>query len=354
MCSHGQERFRPGRALDFMSDPPAKDPVTTEEQPDAPKGQKFASETDPQPGTALQVLPDNSLALPDPLQRYMADVGRFPLLSPEEEKDLAVRYHDFGDSQAAYRMATHNLRLVVHIAMDFRRTANNLLDLIQEGNIGLLQAVRKFDPYRKVRFSAYASWWIRAYMLKYLIDHWGMVRVGTTNTRRRLLWNLKKEKLALEAKGIKPVPEILAERLGVSTKELMEVQQGMGRDFSIDEPVSEGSSSSYSDLMASPQAPADEVLAEEEFQQSLRDKLEAFGETLDERDGDIFHSRLLSDTPATLQDIGESHGISREAVRQRERKIIQRLKEYLRQELADFTGLDFLRAGTDSTDSLSK
>ncbi len=191
-------------------------------------------------------------------------------------------------------------------------------------------------------------------MLKYLIDHWSLVRVGTTNTRRRLLWNLKKERQALEAKGIKPEPEILAERLGVSTKELIEVQQGMGRDLSIDEPISEDGKSSYSDLMASPQPPADEVLAEAEFQQTLRDKLEAFGDTLDERDGDIFHSRLLSDTPATLQEIGESHGISREAVRQRERKIVRRLKEYLRQELADFTDLNFLRTDADSPDALSK
>jgi RNA polymerase sigma-32 factor len=335
-----------------MSDPAAQDPSAPDEQPDAPQGQDLAPE--PEPTTALQKLPDHSLVLPDPLQRYMADVGRFPLLTPEEEKDLATRFHEYGDSQAAYRMATHNLRLVVHIAMDFRRTAHNLLDLIQEGNIGLLQAVRKFDPYRSVRFSAYASFWIRAYMLKYLIDHWSLVRVGTTNTRRRLLWNLKKERQALEAKGIKPEPEILAERLGVSTKELIEVQQGMGRDLSIDEPLSEDGKSSYSDLMASPQPPADEVLAEEEFQQILRDKLEAFGDTLDERDGDIFHSRLLSDAPATLQEIGESHGISREAVRQRERKIVQRLKDYLRRELADFTDLNFLRPDADSPDALSK
>ena len=335
-----------------MSDPAAQDPSAPDEPPDAPQGQDLAPE--PEPTTALQKLPDRSLALPDPLQRYMADVGRFPLLSPEEEKDLAIRYREYGDSQAAYRMATHNLRLVVHIAMDFRRTAHNLLDLIQEGNIGLLQAVRKFDPYRSVRFSAYASFWIRAYMLKYLIDHWSLVRVGTTNTRRRLLWNLKKERQALEAKGIKPEPEILAERLGVSTKELIELQLGMGRDLSIDEPLSEDGKGSYSDLMASPQPPADEVLAEEQFQQTLRDKLEAFGDTLDERDADIFHCRLLSDAPATLQEIGENHGISREAVRQRERKIVQRLKDYLRHELADFTDLDFLRADADSPDALPK
>jgi RNA polymerase sigma-32 factor len=297
--------------------------------------------------TALELAPDRSLALPDPLQRYMTEIGRFPLLSPEEEKDLAIRYKEYGDSQAAYKLATHNLRLVVHIAMDFRRTAANLLDLIQEGNIGLLQAVRKFDPYRNVRLSAYASWWIRAYMLKYLIDHWSLVRVGTTNTRRKLLWNLRKEKEALEARGIKPEPGILAQRLGVSEQDVVEVDQGMSRDVSIDQPLLPDGETPYSELMAAPQVPADEALAGEEFQEALRSKLQAFGEELDERDGDIFRSRLLADEPATLQEIGGRHGISREAVRQRERKIVGRLKEYLRQELVGFTGLDFLREEAD-------
>ena len=311
------------------------------EESGRPTAPAEASEAAPETSTQLIPTPDRSLAVPDPLRAYMNEIGRFPLLSREEEKELAVRYRDYGDASAAYRLATGNLRLVVHIAMDFRRTAVSLLDLIQEGNIGLLQAVKRFDPCRNVRFSAYASWWIKAYILKYLIDHWSLVRVGTTNVRRKLLFNLKKEKDRLEQKGIRPEPKVLAERLGVSEEEVIQVEQGMTRDLSIDAPVADGSETRFSDLMASSQAPADEVLADEEFQEALRDRMEAFGGDLKERDADIFRMRLLSEQPATLQEIGEKHGISREAVRQRERKILARLKDYLREELAEFEGIEF-------------
>ena len=293
--------------------------------------------------TALAPLHDRSLAVQDPLRRYLAEIGRHALLDAGEERELAIRFRDRGDRAAAVRLATSNLRLVVHIAMGFHRTAVNLLDLIQEGNIGLLQAVQRFDPYRKVRFSAYASWWIRAYILKYLMDHWSLVRVGTTNTRRKLLFNLRKERARLEAKGIRPEPALLAKRLGVPEKEVIAVQQGMTRDVSLDAPVSAESDTAHSDLLPATGAPADEALAEEEFQSALREKMEAFGGTLDARDRDLFQSRLLADSPQTLQEIGERHGISREAMRQRERKIVDRLRAFLQEELADFRGLEFQR-----------
>jgi len=293
--------------------------------------------------TALERSRGQALVVQDPLQRYLMEIGRFPLLTAEEEHDLAVRFREYGDTSAAYRLATGNLRLVVHIAVDFRRTAASLLDLIQEGNIGLLQAVRKFDPYRSVRFSAYASWWIRAYILKYLIDHWSLVRVGTTNTRRKLLFNLRREKDALEAQGIRPEPRILAERLGVPEAEVIEVEQGMNRDVSLEAPLTEGSTVRLLDTMASAAPPADEALAAEEFQTALRERMESFGGSLEPRDHDIFRARLLAEAPATLQEIGDRHGISREAVRQREQKIIERLKAYLREKLSDFEGIEFLR-----------
>jgi len=290
--------------------------------------------------TAIDRAGDRSLAVTDPLQRYLTELGRFALLSAEEERDLAVRYRDYGDTAAAQRLATGNLRLVVHIAMDFRRTAVNLLDLIQEGNLGLLQAVQRFDPYRGVRFSAYASWWIRAYILKYLIDHWSLVRVGTTNTRRKLLYNLRREKQALEAQGIRPEPKLLAQRLGVAESEVIEVEQGMSRDLSLSAPLADGSGTTFSDLLPSLAPPIDEALAEEEFQAALRDRMEAFGASLEPRDRDIFRARLLGDPPATLQEIGDRHGISREAVRQREQRVVERLKLYLREALAGFQEIE--------------
>ncbi|MGD8375088.1 MAG: sigma-70 family RNA polymerase sigma factor [Acidobacteriota bacterium] len=301
------------------------------------------ADASPEPRFALQPAADRSLVVPDPLRRYMAEIGRFALLDAEEEYALAVRFRDEGDRAAAYRLATSNLRLVVHIAMSFRRTAMNLLDLIQEGNMGLLQAVQRFDPYRKVRFSAYAGWWIRAYILKYIIDHWSLVRVGTTNTRRKLLFNLRKEKEALEAQGIKPEPRLLAERLGVPEQEVIEVEQGMGRDLSLDAPLGPESETPLSDRMVLPAPPVDEQLADEEFQTALRESMAAFAGTLDERDREIFDRRLVTDTPETLQQIGDRQGVSREAIRQREQKIIHRLKAFLRQELADFENLEFLR-----------
>jgi RNA polymerase sigma-32 factor len=320
--SEGQDRTEPERA--------------SREEPAAP----------PAPSTALQRAGDRSLAVPDPLRRYMAEIGRFPLLEAEEEYELAVRFREQGDTAAAYRLATSNLRLVVHIAMDFRRTAVSLLDLIQEGNLGLLQAVRKFDPYRKVRFSAYASWWIRAYMLKYLIDHWSLVRVGTTNARRRLLFNLRREKEQLERQGIRPEPRLLAERLGVPEQDVIDVQQAMGRDLSLDAPLADDSDTPLSATMASPEPPVDEALAEAEFQGALREKMRAFARDLDGRDRDIFESRLIAESPQSLQEIGDRHHITREAVRLRERRIVERLKGFLRRELADFEGLEFLREGS--------
>jgi len=290
--------------------------------------------------TALDRAGERSLAVTDPLQRYLTELGRFALLTAEEERELAVRYRDYGDTTAAQRLATGNLRLVVHIAMDFRRTAVNLLDLIQEGNLGLLQAVQRFDPYRGVRFSAYASWWIRAYILKYLIDHWSLVRVGTTNTRRKLLYNLRREKQALEAEGIRPEPKLLAQRLGVAESEVIEVERGMTRDLSLSSPLADGSDTTFSDVLPSLAPPVDEVLAEEQFQTALRDRMEAFGVSLEPRDRDIFRARLLGDPPATLQEIGDRHGISREAVRQREQRLVERLKDYLREALADFREIE--------------
>src|SRR5262245_16528972 len=168
----------------------------------------------------------------------MAEVRRYPRLTREEERELAERFRATGDREAAQRLATANLRLVVRIAMDYRRAYLNFLDLIQEGNIGLLHAIKKYDPYRGVPFSAYAGYWIRAYLLKYLLDHWSLVRVGTTNVRRKLFYNLKREQERLRALGIEPGPKLLAANLGADEADVIEVGRALtGRDVSIDQPV---------------------------------------------------------------------------------------------------------------------
>jgi RNA polymerase sigma-32 factor len=284
----------------------------------------------------LPTDPGTSLVPSDPLYRYLSEIRRFPRVTPEEEHDLAMRWHRDRDRNAAYRLATANLRLVVHIAMDFRRTALNLMDLIQEGNIGLMQAVQRFDPFRRVHFSAYASWWIRAYILKYIIDHWSLVRVGTTNTRKKLFFNLRRERARLEARGIRPETRLLAERLGASEEDVVAVQQALeGRDVSLASPLSADSDSSLQDLLPAPQPLPEQQVADEEYREVLRHKFEEFATTLEGKEEAIFRRRLVADEPETLQEIGDSFGVTREAIRQIEKKVIDKLKLYLERELAD-------------------
>ena len=288
------------------------------------------------PSEVLPAGPGTSLVPADPLYRYLADIRRFPRVTPEEERDLAERWYRDHDRSAAYRLATANLRLVIHIAMDFRRTALNLLDLIQEGNIGLMQAVQRFDPFRNVRFSAYASWWIRAYILKYIIDHWSLVRVGTTNARKKLFFNLRRERARLEAQGIRPEPRLLAKRLGTTEEDVIQVQQALERrDLSLATPLRSDSDTSMQDLLPAPQPLPEEQVADEEYREMLRRKFENFAATLEGKEEATFRRRLIAESPETLQEIGDSYGVSREAIRQIESKVIGKLKKYLERELAD-------------------
>src|SRR5918992_1518278 len=177
----------------------------------------------------------------EPLQRYLAEIRRFALLSREEEHRLAVQYKEYGDVEAAYKLVTANLRLVVMIAREYQKAFKNLLDLIQEGNMGLMEAVKNFDPYRGVRFPSYAVWWIRAYIIRYIMSDWRMVKIGTTQAQRKLFFNLQKEKEKLEAEGITPGPKLLAQRLNVKENEVIEMEQRLGsRDLSVDVPIGEG------------------------------------------------------------------------------------------------------------------
>src|ERR671930_427366 len=183
-----------------------------------------------------EIAPNGRALVPfDPLQRYLAEIRRFPLLSREEEHRLAVQYKEYGDLEAAYKLVTGNLRLVVMIAREYQKAFKNLLDLIQEGNMGLMEAVKNFDPYRGVRFPFYAVWWIRAYMIRYIMNDWRMVKIGTTQAQRKLFFNLQKEKEKLEAEGITPGPKLLAQRLNVKEDEVVEMEQRLAsRDLSID------------------------------------------------------------------------------------------------------------------------
>jgi len=302
---------------------------------EAGPGEPLAGELLPQPAESA----GTGLVPADPLRRYLAEIRQYPLLTREEERALSIRVREHADKEAARRLATSNLRLVVRIAMDYRRSYLNLLDLIQEGNVGLLHAVKKYDPYRTVPFSAYAGYWIRAYMLKYLLDHWSLVRVGTTNVRRKLFYNLRRERQRLMSLGIDAGTKLLARNLGAGEDDVVEVGRALsGRDLSIDQPAGgPGSDDDRSvwETMAADVVGPEEQVSRDEMQTILKDKIAGFAATLKEKERYILDHRLVAEEPLTLQAIGDHFGTTREAVRQTEARLIARLKEYLRTEIKD-------------------
>ncbi len=277
-----------------------------------------------------------SLVRRDPLAAYMSEARRYPLLTPEEERELGQRLIEHGDRQAGRKLIEANLRLVVKIAYEYRRTQRPLLDLIQEGNIGLIQAVGKFDPNRGVRLASYASYWIRAYMLKFITSNWRLVKLGTTQAQRKLFFNLKKERDRLEKLGFQPTTARLAEVLDVPEREVIEMERRLAApEASLDAPLGSDDDGHRTrlDTMPSDGAEPEAAVAQNEYAQLIRGKLEGFAKTLDNRDEEIFRARWLTEEPQTLQQIGDRYELSRERVRQLEKKILTRLKSFLEREL---------------------
>jgi RNA polymerase sigma-32 factor len=280
--------------------------------------------------------PSKNLVPVDPLQRFLTEIRRYPLLSREEEHRLAVEYKEYGKVDAAYKLVTSNLRLVVMIAREYQRAFRNLLDLIQEGNIGLMEAVKNFDPYRGIRFPSYAVWWIRAYMIRYIVNNWRMVKIGTTQAQRKLFFNLQKEKEKLEAEGFTSGPKLLAQRLDVKEGEVVEMEQRLAnRDLSTDIPVGEDGEATLLSFLADNKETPEESFAAAEYRQVLGDKIEQFAVGLTDKELVIFRERLLNEEPLTLREIGERYGISRERVRQIEERLKKKLKEFLSKEFKD-------------------
>jgi RNA polymerase sigma-32 factor len=252
---------------------------------------------------------------------------------------LAVGYHgNPEDLAAAARLVTANLRLVVKIAYEYRRAYKNMMDLIQEGNIGLMQAVKKYDPYRGVKLSSYAAWWIRAYMLRFILNNWRLVKLGTTQAQRKLFFNLSKEKARLSALGIEPTDAEIAKRLNVSESEVSEMDKRLARsDASLDASVgeSDGRAVSRVELMPAPGSTPDQLAEGAELSELLQERLSEFRRTLSDKDSIIFDKRLVADEPLTLQELGDEFGVSRERVRQLEARLTGKLREYLKQTLGD-------------------
>ena len=278
-----------------------------------------------------------SLAKRDPMGVYMRETRRYPLLTPEEEKALAVRLVEQGDTGAARRLIESNLRLVVKIAYEYRRAHRNLLDLVQEGNIGLIQAVGKFDPYRGVKLSSYAAFWIRAYILKFILNNWRLVKIGTTQAQRKLFFNLRKEREKLEQLGFQATTALLAEKLDVPEKEVIDMERRLSApEASLDAPLGTGDDDGVRtrmDYLPDDSDRPDRQVANSQFSELLKSKLEAFSKTLEGREQTIFRERWLTEDPLTLQEIGDRYQVSRERARQLEKRMLDRLKKYLEAEL---------------------
>jgi RNA polymerase sigma-32 factor len=273
------------------------------------------------------------------LQRYLWEARQYPLLTREEEQDITKSYYETGDPALAAKLVTSNLRLVVKIAMDHQRYwMRNLLDLIQEGNIGLLQAVQKYDPFRGIKFSYYASFWIKAYILKFIMDNWRLVRLGTTQAQRKLFYNLRKEQEKLQSQGITPGPKLLSTRLGVSEKDVIDMSQRLDSwELSLDAPVREDSDEAHQNFLSDEeQSDAEDELANQELRKLFHDELMAVRDTLDDKERDILDRRLLAENPMTLNELGEEHGVSRERIRQLQVRLMEKLKDRLSERIPNF------------------
>jgi RNA polymerase sigma-32 factor len=293
-------------------------------------------------GPSEEPTETGGLARYDALQAYMLEIRKHPLLSPDEEHSLAVEYSKTGDVEIAARLVTANLRLVVKLAYEYRRAYRNMMDLVQEGNIGLMQAVKRYDPYRGVKLSSYAAWWIRAYMLRFILNNWRLVKLGTTQAQRKLFFNLNKEKQKLLALGIEPTSGEIAKRLEVEESEVVEMDRRLARaDASLDSPVTEGDGRTTSRLELLPGSSDSPELATEsaEIEALLHEQLDEFRKTLTGKDILIFEKRLIADEPLTLQELGDQFGVSRERVRQLEARLTGRLREHLKKTLGDAVGV---------------
>jgi RNA polymerase sigma-32 factor len=274
----------------------------------------------------------------DLLGYYLAEVRRYPLLEAEEETELAIRYQETGDPEAAQRLVTANLRLVVKLAYQYHRQWSNVLDLIQEGNVGLVEALSRYDPYRGIRFSSYAQYWIRAMILRFLMDNYRMVRLGSTRHGRKLFFQLQKERDRLIKQGIQPSTLALSQALDVPEQEIINVDLHLSAPaLSLDAPVGGEEGRPLTEVVRNQAAASPEnEAAKSELGEVFRAQLAEFSKTLrDDREQAIWDERLTATEPMSLSALGKRFGVSKERVRQLEARMKKRLREHLTRELGD-------------------
>ena len=279
--------------------------------------------------TASTSETSKALAPSDPVSKYLAEIRKYPLLSKEDEYNWALKYYEDNDPQAAEILVTSNLRFVVKVAAEYSKFGAKMIDLIQEGNVGLMHAVREFNPYKGVRLITYAVWWIRGYIQDFLMKQYSMVRIGTTQNQRKLFYQLQKQRRELENLGLDAGIKQLSGRLGIPEDEVKTMTQRMsGRDVSLDQPIGDNDSSTMIDLQKNEYEVAiDDELGLQEEIQLLTENIDKIRPGLNERETYLLENRLLSDSPLTLQEIGDKYGITREAVRQMESRLIKKIKK---------------------------
>jgi RNA polymerase sigma-32 factor len=268
----------------------------------------------------------------DTLKQYIKDISRHKLLTPLEEEALISKLMETGDIETAKKLVLANLRLVVKISLEYKSAYQNVMDLIQEGNIGLMKAVSKYNPDKGAKLSYYASWWIKSYVLKFILDNFRLIKIGTTADQKKLFYNLMKEKDRLTAQGIVPTTKLISENLGVSEKSVVQMDHRLGSsgsEVSIDYGVGVEGEGSIGDFLASPDLNVDDALSHLESLDILQDNLKDFLADLKDRDRDIFKKRLLSEVPPSLQSIADDYGVSRERIRQIEERLLNKLKVYM-------------------------
>jgi RNA polymerase sigma-32 factor len=263
------------------------------------------------------------------LQSYLIQINQFSLLTQEEEFQLAVTYRKYNDLKSAQKLITSNLRFVVKVAFEYKSYGVKLLDLVQEGNIGLMMAVKKFDPYKGFRFISYAIWWIRAYIQNFIIKSWSLVKIGTTQAQKKLFYKIGKVRKALESEGDSEKKyELLAKNLDVAKSDIIEMEQRMSsRDFSLDAPFDEDHELTHLDLLQENSLNQEEALVREEEKEIREREVVNAMKRLNEKEVYVIKNRIMADSPLTLQEIGNHLKLSRERVRQIESEALKKLKK---------------------------
>jgi len=285
-----------------------------------------------------------TLAKADPVARYIYEVNQYPILTKEEEMELIKRYKENNDIEAAKKLLLSHLRLVVKIAFEYyNQYYASLFDLIQEGNVGLVFAIKKFEISKNVRFSTYAQWWIRAYILKYLMDNYSIIRIGHSRAEKRLFYSLSKAKEELAKMGYNTKsPKLLADILNEKVEDVIDMEKRLTENvISLDQAVDDEGRKSIGESIVMPGENIEEEIIKKEMDEKLKSKLEEFRNKLNEREKIIWDKRLLSNSPLSLQELADEFNISRERVRQIENRIIKNLKKFLKAQ-KDFKVEDFI------------